>query len=66
MDQEITAEPMPPDIAQALACPTGTTAVRVVRRYLGLNDKPMLVSLNHHPADRFSYAVRLRRDEPVV
>ena len=65
VDQEITAEMVQPDTAEALGCQPGSTAVRVVRRYLGAGDKPMLVSINHHPADRFSYAVRLRRGEPV-
>ena len=65
VDQEITAEPMQPETAGALACGEGSTAVRVVRRYLGVGDKPILVSINHHPADRFSYAVRLKRGDPL-
>lgn len=61
--QEITAEPMPADTAALLGLPKGSWAVRVVRRYVGDNDKPMEVSINHHPADGFSYTMRLRRDE---
>ena len=66
VDQEITAEPMRPETAEALGCGPDCTAVRVVRRYLGVRDKPILVSINHHPADRFSYAVRLKRGEPAL
>ena len=65
VDQEITAEPMRHETAGILGCGEGSTAVRVVRRYLGVGDKPILVSINHHPADRFSYAVRLKRGDPL-
>lgn len=59
--QDITAEPMAPAVAKALGCPPDLWAVRVVRRYLGENDKQLQISINYHPADRFSYSMQLKR-----
>jgi DNA-binding GntR family transcriptional regulator len=61
--QEIAAEPMPADIARSLGEKTGACALRITRRYVGENDMPVEVSVNHHPAEGFSYQMRLRRDE---
>ena len=61
--QEFTAEPMPAEAAAALGLHKGAPAVRLMRRYLGEGDKPLIVSLNWHPAATFRYAMRLRREE---
>ncbi|MEM6745381.1 MAG: GntR family transcriptional regulator [Pseudomonadota bacterium] len=64
--QEITAEPRPGDAAEALGEAPGTPAVRLVRRYLGEGDRPIVVSANWHPAANFRYAMRLRREEQAL
>ncbi len=61
--QEITARPMPAAIARALKVRVGSPAMRFVRRYLDASGGPMLTSLNWHPADRFSYVMKIRRGD---
>lgn len=60
--QEISARPMPRAIATPLRVRAGTPALRFVRRYLDASGAPMLTSINWHPADRFVYRLRLKRD----
>ena len=62
VEQEITAAPMPVAAARAMAVSPKPWAVRVVRRYRDAAGGLMLVSVNHHSADRFSYTMHLRRD----
>lgn len=62
VEQEISAEPMSRDAAKRLGVSTRIWAVKVVRRYLDADGKLLLVSINHHPGDRFSYAMHLRRE----
>lgn len=62
--QIITAGPMPPGAAAALKVKAGAPAIRVLRRYLDASGGAMLTALNWHPADRFVYAITLRRDSP--
>ncbi|MEO1687997.1 MAG: GntR family transcriptional regulator [Pseudomonadota bacterium] len=64
--QEIAAEPLLDAAAAALGEPRGAPGVRVVRRYLGEGDKPLIVSLSWHVAARFRYSMRLRREEGGV
>jgi len=64
--QEITAGPLPADAAMALGASPGAPAVRLVRRYLGEGDRPLIVSVSWHPAERFSYSMRLRREEAAL
>jgi DNA-binding GntR family transcriptional regulator len=61
VEQEIRATPVPRAGAAALGIKPKALAVRVTRRYLGQDEGVMLVSVNYHPADRFSYTMRLRR-----
>ena len=63
--QTIAAEPFPRDVAKALAVRPGGWAVSVTRRYLGDDSRPILISMNWHPAETFSYAMHLKRDEGV-
>lgn len=61
VEQEIRVTPVPRAGAAALGVKPNALAVRVLRRYLGPDEGVMLVSVNHHPADRFYYSMRLRR-----
>lgn len=61
--QEIAAEPFSPVAAAALGVEPGAVAVRITRRYLDETDQPLIVSISWHPAETFSYAMRLRREE---
>ncbi len=60
--QDITVAPMPSDAAQALGAEPGVLAARVVRRYLDADGTVLIASVNHHPAERFSYSMELKRD----
>ena len=62
--QVITGGPMPGEAAAVLRCRANTPAIRVLRRYFDASGGPMLTSINWHPADRFTYAMTLRRDSP--
>ncbi|MEM9047940.1 MAG: GntR family transcriptional regulator [Pseudomonadota bacterium] len=61
--QEITAGAFPQGIAAALGLAADAMAIRVTRRYLDASDQPLIVAFNWHPAETFSYAMRLRREE---
>lgn len=61
--QEVAAAAMPADAATALGTPAGAPALRIVRRYLDASGGPMMVAVNWHPGDRFTYTIRLRRDD---
>lgn len=63
--QEITGGPMPPAAAEALGLLPDAAAIRVIRRYLDVGGGPMLTSINWHVAERFTYAITLRRDAGV-
>jgi GntR family transcriptional regulator len=60
--QIITSGAMPQIAAAALKTKPGAPAIYVLRRYLDVSGGPMLTAANWHPADRFTYAVTLRRD----
>ena len=62
-EQEIAAKPMPPWAALVFEVPAGTPAMVFTRRYLDAADRIMVCSLNWHRADRFTYRMRLRRDD---
>ena len=58
--QEISAELMTREVADALGHHPGDVALRVLRRYLGARET-MIASFNWHPADSFSYRMHLKR-----
>ncbi|NKC29609.1 GntR family transcriptional regulator [Falsiroseomonas selenitidurans] len=58
--QEITAAPMPARVAAALGRKRREVGMRFVRRYLGTDGATLLLSRSWHPAERFTYAMRLR------
>lgn len=62
VEQEIRSQRMPETAAAALGCRRGSWAVRVLRRYRDAGGRLLLASVNHHPADRFFYAMRLTRE----
>ena len=59
--QEITAISLPDDIADQLKADPGSPALKIVRRYVGRGGRPFEVAVSIHPADRFTYSLRLRR-----
>lgn len=61
--QEVSAAPMPAAAARALGGRAGAPALRIVRRYLDASGGPMMVAVNWHLADSFTYSIRLRRDD---
>ncbi|HKK37629.1 MAG TPA: GntR family transcriptional regulator [Paracoccaceae bacterium] len=61
--QEFAAEPFPEDAARLLGAAPGAPSVRLIRRYLGEGDRPLIVSISWHPAESFSYTMRLRRED---
>lgn len=63
VEQEIAGEPLGPEAARALGRRGGEAAIRVIRRYLDEAGRPMIVSASWHPAETFSYVMRLRREE---
>jgi DNA-binding GntR family transcriptional regulator len=61
--QEISAGPMPPAVASALGRRPRATGMLFVRRYVLTDGQTLLVSRSWHPAERFTYSMRLRRQE---
>jgi GntR family transcriptional regulator len=64
VEQDIRVIPTPPWAAAALRLKPRSSIVRVTRRYLDDSGRVLLASVNLHPAERFFYAMRLRRDGP--
>jgi DNA-binding GntR family transcriptional regulator len=61
-EQEIRAERMTPEIAQALGRSQQDIALLMLRRYV--SDKgTMVASFNWHIASEFTYRMALQRDE---
>ena len=60
-EQEFCVVPTPPEAAAALGRRPEDVSVRVLRRYLDKDGGIILVSINMHPADQFTYAMRMRR-----
>ena len=61
--QEISAGPMPAAVAAALKRRPRNVGMVFMRRYLLAGGETLLVSRSWHPADRFTYAMRLRRQD---
>jgi GntR family transcriptional regulator len=61
--QTTNAVPMPEHVCKALNEPPGSFALRMMRRYLDRNGEIMVASMNHHPSDRFTYTMRIKRDD---
>lgn len=60
--QEIRAAGIPEGaVADALRAAPGAHALEITRRYLDPRGAPLAVTVSLHPAERFTYAARLRR-----
>lgn len=66
VEQRLSAALVPDDLASRLRAPAGAPALIMERRYLSLRRRVVEVSFSLHPADRFSYAMRMRREVPGV
>lgn len=62
VEQEIRAVPISKHSARMLGVSSRDMAVQVVRRYMGGDGRLILVSINEHPSERFSYTMHLRRE----
>jgi DNA-binding GntR family transcriptional regulator len=58
--QEISAGPMPPVVATPLKRRAREVGMYFVRRYVEADGSTMIVSRSWHPAERFTYAMRLK------
>ncbi len=63
IEQMIRAVAIEPGVASALRVRAKTPGLSIVRRFRGLNDITLEVTVNIHPADRFSYNLFLTRGE---
>lgn len=61
IEQRISATVLDEAQAAALEAEAGAPALRILRRYFGAGGKPFEASVSIHPADRFAYAMRIRR-----
>lgn len=59
--QEISAGPMPPAVCAALGRRARAVGMLFLRRYVLGDGGTLLASRSWHPAERFTYAMRLRR-----
>ena len=62
VEQHLSAALVPEELAARLQAPAGAPALLVERRYLSLRRRVIEVAFSLHPADRFSYAMRMRRE----
>ncbi len=53
---------VPAKLARELQVDPGTPALRIVRRYIDPAGEAFEISVTIHPADRFTFSIRLRRD----
>ncbi len=59
--QDVTAGLLTPGQARALQAPPGSSSLQVLRRFLDGDGQPVEVTRNIHPADRFTYSLRLQQ-----
>lgn len=59
--QEISAAEIPDGKAELLKVPAGSSALKIVRRYLGTRKRVIEVAVSLHPKERFTYSMRLER-----
>ncbi len=60
--QEIEAALLSVEQAAQLECAPGAPALKITRRYFVTGRRLVELSVNMHPADRFSYAMTIKRD----
>ncbi|MEZ5815900.1 MAG: GntR family transcriptional regulator [Hyphomicrobiaceae bacterium] len=64
VDQEIEATVLDEEMARLLQAEPGSPALKFTRRYYVTGRRLVELSINVHPADRFSYRMTIRRDAP--
>ena len=62
--QEISARPMPPDIARRVCQRRDAAALRLLRRYVA-RDGVLITSINWHPAEQMTYVMEINRAAPA-
>lgn len=62
LEQQIDAVTLGREDARLLEVAEGTPALRVIRRYYVTGRRLVELSINLHPANRFSYTMRIKRD----
>jgi GntR family transcriptional regulator len=62
VEQQIDAVTLTGEHAQLLEVAEGTPALRVIRRYYATGRRLIELSINLHPAKRFTYTMRIKRD----
>lgn len=62
VEQQIDAVTLSGEHADLLEVAEGTPALRVIRRYYVTGRRLVELSINLHPANRFSYNMRIKRD----
>ena len=60
--QDVVATTVPEDLCRELRAESGMPALKVVRRYIDSANETYEISVTIHPADRFTFSLRLRRD----
>lgn len=65
VDQEIEATVLDEEMARLLQAQAGAPALKFTRRYYVTGRRLVELSINVHPADRFSYRMTIRRDAPT-
>jgi GntR family transcriptional regulator len=63
IEQDITAVKLDAGSAKVLKVATGVPALHVVRRFFGSKGKLLEATINIHPADRFTFSLRLHSTE---
>ena len=63
LEQQITAISLPPELAEMLQAQPKAPALSTLRRYFGRGGRVLFVTVTVHPADRFRYEQRLKRDD---
>ncbi|WP_270933780.1 GntR family transcriptional regulator [Falsiroseomonas oryzae] len=61
VQQEIAAMVLDAKLARLLRAEEGAPALRIARRYLDAGERLVELSVTIHPADRFTYAMTLRK-----
>lgn len=62
IDQQIDGAVLSRDDAQRLGAEAGAPALKITRRYFVTGGRLVELSISLHPADRFSYAMSIKRD----
>jgi len=65
VDQTIEATVLDEKMARLLKAEAGAPALKFTRRYYVTGRRLVEMSINVHPADRFSYKMTIRRDTPA-